>query len=307
MDVCEPSTAYGPYRRVIRTVNRRSEERSIRLPIASNTFLGKRYSASAALKRIEKQSEPRVRTMLLSELFGDNRRAPFNVSQCLAFLQKEACSTDADAARFSAALLLKNWPWTGSSLRLQSTAVHRSVNLLLVGLGLRKKGPHRATVLEVFFREQHKILIPISWKKALKKDWREVERRCIELQKLLVGNPSARLLMLDTFNEILIQSFSASHSALRAHYQAAARPNPNPDWGKWIWQPFLSTVLPAAVPWFKAVHSARIGDQLAHAKVKKGLHSGKPTKATTFREVEKLMQPAARSWAEMIREWKKIL
>ena len=77
-------------------------------------------------------------------------------------------------------------------------------------------------MLEVFFREQQKIFVSISWKKVLKKDWRETERRCVELQRLLVGNPSARLLMLDTFNEILTQNFSTSHPLLHGPYVLAA-------------------------------------------------------------------------------------
>ena len=107
MDVCEPDSAYGSYRRVIRTVNMRSEEHSILLPIASNTFLGKRYSPNAALKRCGKQDSAIVRTTLVHRLFGGDWDAPFTVFQCVQFLQQAACSSDADEARFSAALLFK--------------------------------------------------------------------------------------------------------------------------------------------------------------------------------------------------------
>ena len=306
MDVCEPDSAYGPYRRVIRTVNLRFEERSILLPIASNTFLGKRYGPHAALKRCAKQDSAIVRTTLLYRLFGNDWDAPFSVLQCAQFLQQEACSSDADEARFSAALLLKNWPWKLKAIKLPLKAVNRSVRLLLVGLGFHRRGPHRATVLEVFFREQQKIFMSISWKKVLKKDWRETERRCIELQKLLVGNPSARLLMLDTFNEILTQNFSVNHPLLHGQYILAVGSHAQPDWGNWLSQPFLSGVLTTAAPWFKTIHDARIGNQLAHAKVKKGSHSGKPTKPIGFAEMEKLMRPAAAAWADLIREWRKI-
>src|ERR1700694_4091937 len=64
MDVCEPKTLYGRYRRIIRTVNHRSEEHSILLPIASNTFLGRRYGPTAAVKRIGVQVDPGVRAIL---------------------------------------------------------------------------------------------------------------------------------------------------------------------------------------------------------------------------------------------------
>jgi hypothetical protein len=306
MDICEPQTAYGPYRRVIRTVNLRSEERSILLPIASNTFLGKRYGPTAALKRCVKQGNPIVRATLIHRLFGD-WDSPFQVGQCAQFLQKEACSSDADAARFSASLLLNYWPWKLGTIKLPLKAVNRSVRLLLVGLGFSRRRPRKATVLEVFFREQQRIFISISWRKALKGDWRETERRCIQLQKLLVGNPSARLLMLDTFNEILTQNFSVNHPALTSQYLAAAGKHAQPEWGNWLGQPFLSSVLATAAPWFKAVHDTRIGNELAHAKQKKGSAGGKPTKPIRFAEMERLMRPGPAAWADLMREWKQIL
>ncbi|WP_333649528.1 hypothetical protein [Candidatus Binatus sp.] len=112
--------------------------------------------------------------------------------------------------------------------------------------------------------------------------------------------------MLDTFNEILTQNFSVNHPLLHGQYILAAGSHPQPDWGNWLSQPFLSGVLTTAAPWFKTIHEARIGNQLAHAKVKKDSHSGKLTKPIGFAEMEKLMRPAPAAWADLIRESRKI-
>ena len=53
-----------------------------------------------------------------------------------------------------------------------------------------------------------KIRIPINWRKALGRDLRAIEQKCLRLQQLMIGDPSARVMILDTFNESLIQAFS---------------------------------------------------------------------------------------------------
>ena len=89
MDVCEPLALYGPYRRIIRTVNRRSEEHSILLSIATNTFLGRRYGPVAALRRIKAQNDPGVRAILIDRLFA-GPTAPFELTSCQVEPQEHA-------------------------------------------------------------------------------------------------------------------------------------------------------------------------------------------------------------------------
>jgi hypothetical protein len=58
------------------------------------------------------------------------------------------------------------------------------------------------------------IATKLNWRKALKGDWRDAERRCLRVQDLAVGDPSSWLLMIDTFNELLIQRLSKQHPSL---------------------------------------------------------------------------------------------
>jgi len=67
----------------------------------------------------------------------------------------------------------------------------------------------------MFFQERRKIGMAINWRKALGKDFRAVEAKCLRLQQLMVGDPSACVMILDTFNESLIQAFSTRHAALK--------------------------------------------------------------------------------------------
>ena len=64
----------------------------------------------------------------------------------------------------------------------------------------------------MYFHEQMKIRMPINWRKALGRDLRAIEQKCLRLQQLTIGDPSARVMILDTFNESLIQAFSTRHA-----------------------------------------------------------------------------------------------
>lgn len=128
--------------------------------------------------------------------------------------------------------------------------------------------------------------------------------RCLRLQQFEVGDPSAWVLILDTFNEVLLQNFSRRHPLLKTPF-AAATPvkSAHPDYGNWLNHPALASVLPNAAKWFDDVHSVRVKADLAHAKSKKGIS----TRPVSYRKKDSLQQSAQRCWAEIIREWKKIL
>lgn len=304
MDVCEPKTGNTAHRRAIQTAKRRSAENSIRLRIPSLIFRGRRCGARDAVALIEKEANSTVRSVAIDRLFAREDTAPYKLHECRSLLEKEAEGTDPDLSRYAAALLLENWPWFVSGAWKPPKTVHDSVKLLMVGLGLRKKGPKKAGVLDHFFQEKMKIGAVISWKKALGKDRRDAERRCLRLQKYMVGDPTARILMLDTFNEALIQSLSGTHPRLHAAYRRAAGPNPHPDFGNWVNNGTFQAVLPRRHTWFKSVHDARVRADLAHAKAKK---TGTPTRPISFKEAETLVRGAQSSWAEMIRVWKAIV
>jgi hypothetical protein len=127
------------------------------------------------------------------------------------------------------------------------------------------------------------------------------------LQKLQVGDLSARVLMLDTLNEVLLQAFSRKHWSLVSAYSKAASKAPHPNFGNWVNHPLLATVLPNGSNWFRHVHNTRVGADLAHAKRKGGGKKGASTKPVTFGKADTLMKKAPAAWAELITEWKKSL
>lgn len=307
MDICEPETDCTKYRRIIQTANRRSEEKSILLPIASLTFRGRRCGPRDAIKLIEKENNPMVRGILIYRLFGEDPSASYKINDCKHLLEKEVNGEDPELARFCASLLLLNWPWSVSSTWYPSRDANHSVKLLMLGLGIRKRAPSKKGVLDKFFKEKMGITTSILWRKALGRDWRDAEKRCLRLQELQVGDPSARIMMLDTFNEVLLQSFSKKHPSLASKYSKAASGKSHPDLGNWLNNPELAKILPKGIMWFKDVHNTRVKADLAHAKTKARRRKGAATKPVTFRKADKLMKSALSALDELIKEWAKIL
>jgi hypothetical protein len=303
MDVCEPTTGATPYRRVIQTAEKRSEEKSILLSIAAAAFRGRRAGPKDALKLIEKQKHPLARSVLLHRLFGHDPRAPFKRKDGQSFIEAQTKSDDADLARYSASRLIGLWPWSKTSWN-PGKDVNDAVKLLLKSVGVRQRGPKKQGVLDRFFKENQRIAVPIVWRNALGKDWRDAEMRCLRLQQFEVGDPSAWVLILDTFNEVLVQNFSRRHPSLKTPF-ATATPakSTHPDYGNWLNHPALATALPNSINWLKEVHSARVKADLAHAKSKKG----KSTRPVSYKRKDALQHSAQAGWAEIIREWKKIL
>ncbi len=307
MDICEPNNNQYPYRRVIQTANRRSVEKSNLIKIASHVYKGRRVGAKDAAKIIEREEHPIVCSILIHRLFGDSGSALYKIGHIKTLLEQKSYERDEDLARYCASLLLLNF--SGNELKgwKPGSKTHRSVKLLMFGLGLRSRTPKKTTVLDSFFKDRMKIGISISWRKALGRDWHDAERRCLRLQKLLVGDPTAKILMLDTFNEVLFQCFSRKHKQLTSHYSKAAGNKLHPDLGNWLNHPQLAMVLPKGIQWFKEVHNDRVKADLAHAKMKGGKANGKSTKPISYKKADNLIKRAKTAWAELISEWKKIL
>jgi hypothetical protein len=302
MDLCEPEIHAASYRRVIQTAEQRSEERSIVLSIAAAAFRGRRSGPKDALKIIKKETSPLARSILLHRLFGDDLKAPFKAQDAQAALEEETKSSDRDLSRYCASRLISIWPWGRTSWN-PANDTNDAVKVMLKSVGLRKRGPNRIGVLDRFFKEQQRIGLEIGWRKALGRDWRDSEKRCLRLQTLEVGDPSAWVLMLDTFNELLIQNFSRQHTALAGPFaRATPAKTAHPDYGNWLLHPALAGVLTKATSWFNDVHQTRVRADLAHAKSKKG----RRTRPVSYRKKEQLQRSAQSAWAELIREWKKI-
>lgn len=113
-------------------------------------------------------------------------------------------------------------------------------------------------------------------------------------------------MILDTFNESLIQAFSTRHPALQTEYASCIKKGKAvPDYGEWLYHKnLLAKALPRCAPWLQSVHKARVKVDLAHAKDQKtGVH----TRPIGFDRAESLFKRAQLSWAELIREWIKIV
>jgi hypothetical protein len=183
-----------------------------------------------------------------------------------------------------------------------ASKVHLSVQRLLTSLGLRMRSSSRDKgILEKFF-EEFGVPIGMSWKRALGPNLADGEHPCLRIRQLQVGDPTALVLMLDTFNEVLLQSFSAAHPTLCTPYRAAAGKKAHPDMGNWLNHPVLATILTCGVPWFQRVHSARVSGDLAHARSKKG----NPTKPVAHKTADTLLRSSKVAWRELLTEWKKL-
>lgn len=304
LDVCEPVAGQPPYRRVIQTALRRSEEKSVLVRLARLTFRGKRSGVIGALHLIGEEREPLIRGMVIHRLFAEDG-APYKLGQCKGLLEAELEGEDPDLARYCAALLLEDLPSTKSWAT--KSKVNSAVKILTKALGLRRKGPSKPGIIATFFKRSMRIDIPFPWKRALGNNWRDAERRCLRLQELALGDPDSRILMLDTFNEVILQTFSKKHPKLSAAYKVAAGGKPQPDFGTWLWDAALQAALPRGIGWFRWVHRTRVGAQLSHARHRRGPKIGLPTKPISWRKAEKIMKSAPAAYAELMIQWKKIL
>lgn len=302
MDLCEPRDNNSTYRQIIKTANRRSEEKSILLTIASLTFRGKRMDSPNAIKLIAGNNNALVKSLLINRLFDDSLDNSYEVNNWKELFENGTQSDNTDLARYCALFLLENWPnWHPSRL------ANRSVKIFAKAIGIRSRGPRKNCIIETFFKNKEKIAINISWKKALKKDYNDAVKRCLRMQKLRNLDSTSFILMLDTFNEVLIQSFSKRHVTLKPAYIAASGNKPNPDIGNWLENPALSNVLPTGISWFKDVHKTRVAADLAHARIKSGTRKGSPTKPINHRKIDKIMKQSKIAWAELIMAWVAIL
>lgn len=301
LDICEPSTGTAEYRRAVRTALRRSVEGSTLLRTAVLRFQGKRLGPSDLINLLSKEKEPTVVGQVLASVCDGAGGEPFTTKALGPFLSKLTIGSDGDLARFAASLLVVESAASGGTWRAPR-GVHPAVKDLLVALGLRTRGAKRPTAIELYF-DRMGVKAPLPSRRALGGGLRDLERRSVRLQHLKVTDPSAFVLMLDTFNESLLQAFSRRHPMLANAFSAAAGVNAHPDLGNWLDNPLLIAVIPSARQWFKAIHGLRLDSDLAHAKYKKGPQKGKPTKEITHPRVNIALRGAHQAWTELVHAW----
>ncbi len=305
LDACEPVSYRNKCLRVVRSASKRSEEHTILLRMATLSFQARREGSKAAVVLIEKEADPRVRAVAIHRLFGDHDGACFKAEDCADLLKKEVGGADGDLARFCAYLLLQHAISTGTTWDLPRN-VHPAVEIMMVSLGLRSRRPQRPSVLPAFFAS-HGIPASFLWRKALRSDFRDAEKRCLRLQQLAHGDPTARVMMLDTFNEVLVQALSRMHPMLRTAYRTASGAHPHPDYGNWLENGTFRGLFPDASALLLQIHKARVKADLAHAKSKRGSLKGRPTRPISYRQATLLESNVPRAWIALIQEWDSIL
>jgi len=304
LDVCEPSSPNAKYRRVIQTATRRSQEDSVLLEIAALTFRCRRSGPRDAVRLVDRVDSALVRSVLLDRVFVCDE-APHKLDYCLGLLEKEVKSKDGCVAQYAALHRLYAAMDSSETWNAPRKA-NRATILLLLNLGLRHRRPSRRGVI-LRFLETRGIRASFTWKRALKQDFKDAEHRCVRLQHLMVGDPTARIMMLDTFNEVLIQRFSQDHPVLGPAFFKAAGSDPHPDYGNWIRHGLFVKELPVGCQWYLDVHKARVRADLAHAKSKRGKWRGKPTREITYSEADALMRGAVDSWKELTMAWASLI
>ena len=296
LDVCDPGTGMGKHLTLVDNVSKATEEKSLLVPLACETFRGRRIHLPKALSMIQTQKEKLVRSLLVERLFRDANQASFNIKKGQGILETMCCDSDPDLSRYAAATLLEFAEPAWKAPPCASSSVAR----LLFGVGKTSTGPRLATVLDVFFKEVLGIATKMKWKKALGSDLAALEQRCLRVQTLRNGDQTARILIIDTFNDFLCQKFCSVHPSLSGPYKSAAGKKHHPDFGAWISQPQQAKLLPNANAWFVSIHDARIKSDLAHASQSAG---GKHTKPITRQQAEKLWAGAKVAYSELLQEW----
>ncbi len=300
MDICEPELDHSPYRRVIHTAERRSIEKSILLKIAILTFRGRRCGPKDAARMIQAETNTIVKNITMHRLFGEEADNPYKVSDCVELFKAGVICADGDLARCCAFNLIYHSASISVPWDIPPEA-HPAVKLFMVGLGLRTKGAKRVSVLEGFFAKLG-LSAGISWGKALGNSLADVEHRCLRIQELQLSEPTSFILILDTFNEALIQCYSQKHPSLSAPYLTASGKKPNPDYGNWLHNGPFAAAMGGNIKWFRDVHDERKKCDLAHARNK-----GKRTKTITYKRAAFLYTGGKASWKVLFDDWKKFL
>jgi hypothetical protein len=299
----------GPIRKpattlnILRTIRGNSVEKSINLKIALADFIGRTRGLSWIMNFLRRQTDPLIITTLLERLFV-GREATYTVNSAKELLVDLCKSKDPSVARYSAAVIIS----LGDPKWIPLKGRNPAIEILLYGVGLKRTAPRKSSVMQVFFREKMGIRIPMKWSVAFGKDLSIAEQKCLRMQQLRNGDQTARILMVDTFNDLLLQYFCPKHPALAGPYKLATPPKKHhPDLGAWLGQANLAQVVPIAAAWFKKVHDLRPRLDLAHAVGSSGLHAGKMTKPIKRKEAEALMKDAKAAWENLIQAWTAII
>ena len=293
LDTCEPRPSSPKYRRLVEKLLRRSIERSLLLVVAVTYYEAKRLSGNEAVNLVSRLQDQLAKSALVHKLCIDDASKTLPTLSFQACLEEGANSNDPDFSRFCTYALI-------SELGVIPRPVSSAGRLVLKAIGLRRGRPAESLVT-VFFREKFRLRTPFSWRGRLAHSHAEAERRCNQLEALWDGDPSVLVMALDTFNDLLVQLFSAAHPTLNAHHRRAAGRRAFPDYGQWLQNPTFANLLPRASARLLECHRLRVTAELAHARQRR---TGRPTRRIAYREVRRLKRRLRSAYSDLVNEWR---
>jgi hypothetical protein len=293
LDTCEPSSAPKKYSQLVAKLLRRSSERSALLMHAVNYYQAKRLSANQAANLLQNIRSPFVTGLLLHDLCIDRTRGTFQLNGFRQLLEAGARSANADYSRFCTYVLL-------AELGVLPQHVSATGRLVLRTVGLRR-GPRAESLVAAFLRDRFGLVVPIAWRRALGAVHPAAERRCNRLEGLWEGDPGVLVIALDSFNDFLVQVFSAAHPMLRAPFQRAAGNNAFPPFGNWLRNGAFVRLLPRASERFLECHDARLEAELTHARQ---MRTGRSTRQISYAEMTKIKRRLRQAYLDLAREWR---
>lgn len=292
---------------IIETTHARCPENGVALKVAVGTFFGRRRGKAAACTIVRQEKDPLVKSLLLHGLFlKDSPKTTHSIQDCRSLLENIVIKNkkDEDLARYCLIYLLK-LGWQPSKNDDYSASVR--ITLMELGLLRKKRISSFAEIIHWFFFSQGRVNIAVKWAKVLSHSGlKSAAQRCLRILELT--DPSAKIMILDTFNEILIQEISRKHSTLVGPYQLAAQNNrklagKHPDFGNWLNNGPFQGFFPKGSSIFREIHDARLETDLAHGRHKKGTGTNakiRMTKPISFERVDFLFRKCRIAWAELL-------
>jgi hypothetical protein len=298
LDVCEPSSAPKKYSQLVAKLLRRSSERGALLKHAVNYYQAKRLSVNQALNLVHnlQSQSPFVTGLLLHDLCVDRTRGIFQLAAFRPLLEDGARSANVDHSRFCTYVLL-------AELGAPPQEVSASGRLVLRAVGLRR-GRRAESLVGVFLRDRFGLGASLLWRRALGAAHDAAERRCNQLEGLWEGNPGVLVIALDSFNDFLVQAFSAADPRLCLPFARAAGNNAVPQFGNWLRNGALVRVLPRAAGRFLECHEARLEAELTHARQ---IRTGRLTRQIKYSETNKIKRRLRQAYVDLVSEWQLLL
>jgi len=293
LDRCVPRPEPRKFRNLVVKLPARSQESSLLLGVPVKVYALRRMNKGTAVQQIAGDSSPISAGLVIHRLALDPMRRTIKPADISVAIRRFAAYLDADLSRYCTYLML-------TELSLYPGRSSPAGRLLLKHLGVKIRG-QKPSLLTDFFKQYFGLYFSLDWSRLLgPKSHSEAQRRSNQMRGLWGANPSVFITVLDSFNDLLVQRFSAMHPSLKAAHKRAAGKYKIPDFGSWLKHPSLKSVLATACTIFSACHSLRLVAEIAHPTEKK---TGKHTRPITYKESEKTVKQMVQAYRELLTEW----